>query len=189
MTLTTRLRRGLIAGSIAAAAVALPAVALASSAGTSTAANTTAVHRCYQTELRAWLGIPGGGAAGSTYYELELSNVSGQACTLYGYPGVSALTSGHQDGSAADRTASHPSTLVLLEPGATSHVILQITDVGNFSPSACNPVTADTLRVYAPGDYSALQIPFSVAACGTAGPVYLHVSATVPGTGIPGYSN
>ncbi len=189
MTLTNRLRRGIIAGSIAAAALALPTVALASSASTSTAANTAAVHRCYQDELRAWLGIPGNGAAGSIYYELELSNVSGQACTLYGYPGVSALTSGHQDGSAADRTASHPSTLVLLEPGATSHVILQITEVANFSPSACNPVTANTLRVYAPGDYAALQIPFSVAACGTAGPVYLHVSATVAGTGIPGYSN
>lgn len=189
MTLTTRLRRGIIAVSIVAAAVALPTVALASSAGTSTAAKTTAVHRCYVTELRAWLGVPGGGAAGSTYYELELSNVSGQACTLYGYPGVSALTSGRQDGSAADRTASHPSTLVLLEPGATAHVILQVTDVGNFSPSACNPVTANTVRVYAPGDYSALEFPFSVAACGTAGPVYLHVSATVPGTGIPGYSS
>jgi Protein of unknown function (DUF4232) len=188
MTLTTRLRRGIIAGSIAAAALALPTVALASSAGTSTAANTTAVHRCYQTQLRAWLGIPGGGAAGSTYYELELSNISGQACTLYGYPGVSALTSGAQDGSAANRSPSHPSTLVLLQPGATSHVIMQITDVGNFPPSACAPLTANTLRVYAPGDYSALLIPFSVAACGKAGPIYLHVSATVPGTGIPGYS-
>jgi hypothetical protein len=189
MTLTTRLRRGIIAGSIVAAAVALPTVAFASSTGASTAARATAVHRCYQTELRAWLGIPGSEAAGSSYYELELSNVSGQACTLYGYPGVSALTSGHQDGSAANRTASHPSTLVLLEPGATSHAILQITDVGNFSPSACDPVTADTLRVYAPGDYSALVFPFSVAACGNAGPIYLHVSTTLPGTGIPGYSN
>jgi hypothetical protein len=188
MTLTTRLRRGIIAGSIAAAAVALPTVALASSAGVSTTANTTALHRCYQAQLRAWLGVPGSGAAGSTYYELELSNVSDQACTLYGYPGVSALTSGRQDGSAADRTASHASTLVTLEPGGTSHAILQITDVSNFSPSACSPVTANTVRVYAPGDYSALQIPFQVAACGTAGPVYLHVSATVPGTGIPGYN-
>jgi hypothetical protein len=188
MKLTTRLRRGIIAGSIAAAAVALPTVALASSAGTSTAANTIAIHRCYQDELRAWLGTPGNGAAGSTYYELEMSNVSGQACTLYGYPGVSALTSGHQDGSAAARGGLHAPTLVLLEPGATSHVILRITDVGDYSPSTCDPVTANTLRVYAPGDYAALLIPFSVAACGDAGPVYLGVSATVAGTGIPGYS-
>jgi hypothetical protein len=189
MTLTSRLRRGIIAGSIAAAAVALPTVALASSAAPSAGAQATAVHRCYQGELHAWLGLPGGDAAGSTYYELELSNISGQACTLYGYPGVSALTSGHQDGSAADRNASHPSTLVLLEPGATSHVTLQITDVGNFPPSTCQQVTANELRVYAPGDYYSLSIPFSVGACAAAGPVYLHVSATVSGTGIPGYSS
>ncbi len=189
MTLTSRLRRGIIAASIAAAALALPTVALASSDGVSAPAHTAAAHRCYQSELTAWLGVPGSGAAGSTYYELELSNISGQACTLYGYPGVSALTSGHQDGSAADRTASHPSTLVLLEPGATAHAILQITDVANFPPATCGPVTADTLRVYAPGDYASLLIPFSVPACGTAGPVYLHVSTTVPGTGIPGYSD
>ena len=188
MTLTTRLRRGIIAASIAAAAVALPTVALASAAGPGMAAKTAAVHRCYQTQLRAWLGVPGSGAAGRAYYELELSNISGQACTLYGYPGVSALSSGHQDGSAADRSASHRSTLVLLQPGATAHVILQITDAGNFPPATCGPVTANTLRVFAPGDYSALLIPFSVAACGKAGPVYLHVSAAVPGTGIPGYS-
>ncbi len=188
MTLTPRVRRGIFAASVAAAALALPTAALASSAGTSTAANTTAVHRCYQSELRAWLGIPGGAAAGSTYYELELSNVSSQSCTLYGYPGVSALTSGHQDGSAADRTASHPKTLVFLAPGATSHAILQITDVYNFPPSTCQPVTAGALRVYAPGDYASLIVPFSFTACGKSGPVYLHVSATIPGTGIPGYS-
>jgi hypothetical protein len=188
MTLTTRLRRGIIVATIGAAAVALPTVAFASSAAPSTAAHTAAAHRCYQSELRAWLGVPSDGAAGSSYYELELSNISGQACTLYGYPGVSALSSGHQDGSAAARTASHPSTLVLLGPGATAHVLLQITDVADFSPSVCGQVTANTLRVYAPGDYSSLLIPFSVAACGTAGPVYLHVSTTEPGTGIPDYS-
>jgi Protein of unknown function (DUF4232) len=188
MTLTSRLRRGTVAASIAAAAIALPTVALASSADSSTAANTTAVHRCYQDQLHAWLGLPGGATAGSTYYQLELSNISGQACTLYGYPGVSALSSGHQDGSAADRTASHPKTLVFLGPGATSHVILQIANVYNFPSAACEPVTANTLRVYAPGDYYSLSFPFSVSACDHPGPVYLHVSATIPGTGIPGYS-
>ena len=189
MTLTPRLRRAIIAASIAAAAVALPAVALASSAATSAAATTTAVHRCYQSELTAWLGVPGSGAAGSTYYELELSNVSGQWCTLYGYPGVSALTSGTQDGSAASRTGSHTPRLVTLAPGATSHVILQITDVANYPPSTCQPVTATALRVYAPGDFAALTVPDSFSACSHAGPLYLHVSTTISGTGIPGYSS
>jgi hypothetical protein len=188
MTLTPRLRRIVISASIATAAVLLPAVALASSAGTTTAANTAALHRCYQADLRAWLGIPGSGAAGSVYYELELSNVSGQTCTLYGYPGVSALLGGKQVGSAAARTASHPKTLVTLPPGATAHVILQISNVSVFSPAACQPVTARTLRVYPPGAFAALRIPFTFRACSKTGPVYLHVSTTIKGTGIPGYS-
>ena len=188
MTLTSALRRTIIAASIATAAVLLPAVALASSAGTTSAANTAAVHRCYQSELIAWLGIPGDAAAGHYYFELELSNKSAQTCTLYGYPGVSALTAGHQDGSAADRTPSHPKTLVTLPPGATAHAILEITNAYAFPPAACQPVTATQVRVYAPGAYASLQFGFSVAACSQAGPVYLHVSPMIRGTGIPGYS-
>jgi uncharacterized protein DUF4232 len=188
MTLTSGLRRTVIAASIATAAVLLPAVALASSAGTTTAANTAALHRCYQSELVAWLGIPGSGAAGSVYYELELSNVSAQTCTLYGYPGVSALLNGKQVGSAASRNPSQPKTLVTLPPGATAHVILQMTDVSVFSTAACHPVTARSLRVYPPGAFAALRIPFTFTACSQAGPVYLHVSPMTRGTGIPGYT-
>jgi Protein of unknown function (DUF4232) len=188
MTLTSRLRRGVIAVSVAAAAVALPAVALAASAATSATSSTAAVRRCYQSELRAWLGVPGNGAAGSASYELELSNVSGQWCALYGYPGVSALTAGIQDGSAAARNTSRTPRLVTLAPGSTAHVILQITDVSNYPPSTCTPITADVLRVYAPGDFAALTIPYLFTACSQAGPVYLHVSTTLAGTGIPGYS-
>jgi Protein of unknown function (DUF4232) len=189
MTLTSRLRRIVTAASIATAAVLLPTVALASATGSATAAKTATAHRCYQAGLRAWLGVPGSGAAGSTFYELELSNVSGQTCTLYGYPGVSALINGQQQvGSAAARSASHPKTLVTLTPGATAHVILQISNVSAFTPAACQPVTATALRVYPPGAYAALQIPFTFSACSRAGPVYLHVSTTIQGTGIPGYS-
>ncbi|MBO0831609.1 MAG: DUF4232 domain-containing protein [Actinobacteria bacterium] len=188
MRLTSRLRRAIIFASIGTAAVLLPTIALASSAGTSTTANTAALHRCYQPGLTAWLGIPGSGAAGSVYYELELSNTSGQTCTLYGYPGVSALLGGVQMGSAAGRTASHPKTLVTLAPGATAHVILQLTNVANYPTATCKPVTATALRVYPPGATAALRIPFPVKACSIAGPVYLHVSATIGGTGIPGHS-
>jgi hypothetical protein len=180
-----------ITASIATTAILLPTVALASSAGTTAAArtaHTAAAHRCYQSGLVAWLGIPGSGAAGSTYYELELSNASGQTCTLYGYPGVSALLNGAQLGSAAARTASHQKTLVILQPGATAHVILQIVNGSAFPPAACQPVTATSLRVYPPGAFAALRIPFTFTACSKTGPVYLHVSTTIAGTGIPGYS-
>jgi hypothetical protein len=77
---------------------------------------------------------------------------------------------------------------VLLEPGATAHAILQIVDAYNYPSSICEQGNSSALRVYEPGDYSALLVPFSVAVCRKAGPVYLGVSTTIPGTGIPGYS-
>jgi hypothetical protein len=118
------------------------------------------------------------------------SNISHQACTLYGYPGVSALGGGGvQLGSAAARDASHPNRLITLNPGATAHVELRITDVGNYPPSACHPANAVALRVYPPNDYTATEIPFSFRACAKPGPAFLRVTTTLNGTGIPGFSS
>ncbi|HTA10478.1 MAG TPA: DUF4232 domain-containing protein [Streptosporangiaceae bacterium] len=183
-----RMRRVLAGTAIAGAAILLPAVALASSGSGAAASGPAATHRCYASELTVWLGSPGNGTAGSTYYDLELSNTSKSTCTLYGYPGVSAHNASRQLGSPAGRDHSRPSTLVTLRPGGTTHVLLQITDVGNYPPAACKPASAQFLRVYAPGAYSAINMPFQggFAACGRRGPVYLHVTAVIPGTGIPG---
>lgn len=191
MKLTPHLRRAVAATAIASAAILLPAVALASSAGGSAASTSMAAHRCYASELTVWLGTPGNGAAGSSYYEMELSNTSTSTCTLFGFPGVSANNGGAQLGSAAGRDHSRPSQLVTLRPGGTSHVILQITDVGNYPQAVCRPVRAQLLRVYAPGAFSSIQMPFqgSFGACSRRGPVYLHVTAVIPGTGIPGSGN
>jgi len=183
-----RLRRTMAITAIAGAAVLLPAAALASSGSGAAASAPAAAHRCYASELTVWLGSPGSGAAGSTYYDLELSNTSKSTCTLFGYPGVSAHNFARQLGSPAGRDHSRPSRLVTLLPGGTTHVILQITDVGNYPPSVCKPTSAQLLRVYAPGAFSAITMPFQggLQACGRRGPVYLHVTAVIPGTGIPG---
>jgi hypothetical protein len=192
-------RRTVVAAAIASAAVLLPGLALASSAGaaapktaaapgTAVAPKAAAVRTCSGSQLTSWLGVPGDAAAGSTYYQLEISNISGRSCTLFGYPGVSALRGGHQVGSAAARSHSHKARLVTLAPGSTAHVILQIADVNNFARSACKPTQASALRVFAPGDFSSTQVPFTFAACGKPGPLFLHVSAVIGGAGIPGYS-
>jgi hypothetical protein len=155
---------------------------------TSARAPSAAVPQCPASSLEVWLGLgSGGAAAGSTYYPLEFSNVSSAACTLHGYPGVSAIGSGGaQLGSAAGwNTAVTPST-VTLAPGATAHTVLQITDVGNYPPSTCNPATAIGLRVYPPNQTASTVVPYSFRACSSAGPVYLHVEAIQPGVGIPG---
>jgi len=207
------MRRTIAATAITSAAILLPAIALASSGSSAAsnkavaktavaktavaktasaktaAANNAAAAGCPRGYLTSWLGIPGNGAAGSTYYELEISNVSGQTCTLYGYPGVSAVKGGGgQLGSAADRAPGHTELVVTLAPYQTAHVVLQITDVGVYSPSACHPANAVALRVYAPGDYSSMLVPFSFRACAKRGPIFLHVSTTIAGAGIPGYS-
>jgi len=181
-------RRGLAATAIIGAAILLPTIALASSGSAGAASVAATAQRCHTSELTVWLGTPGNGAAGSVYYDLELSNTSNSTCTLFGFPGVSADNGGKQLGSAAGRSHSRPSTLVTLRPGGTSHVILQIADVGVYPQSACAPVTARFLRVYPPGAFASINMPFqgSFRACSRSGPVYLHVSPVIAGTGIPG---
>jgi hypothetical protein len=202
MNPTSRATRRFLAGAVtASAAVLIPTIALAASARSAGPSSTTAASsaaaasaavapRCERAQLTAWLGIPGDGYAGGTGYQLEISNISHRTCTLYGYPGVSALGPGsHQLGSPAARNSLNTARLVTLRPRQTAHVLLTITDVANYPASTCEPKTADALRVYAPGDYRSVKFPFSFSACSERGPKYMHVTVAVRGTGIPGFSN
>lgn len=198
MQFTTRaVRRGLAAFAITSAAVLVPTVALAAPGGRAAAVRpaadaqpaAAAAPRCATGALTVWLGIPGDGTAGSTYFQLELSNTSGRACTLYGFPGVSAVGSGGgQLGRAAARDHADPVRLVTLRRGATAHVLLRIVDVTNFPAASCDPANAVALRVYPPNDRRPVEVPFSFRACRKSGPVYLDVRTTVGGAGIPGFS-
>ncbi len=94
----TTVGRTVAATAITATAIFVPAVALASSGAAGAPA--AAAVRCPRGHLTSWLGVPGDGAAGSTFYQLEISNTSGQACSLYGYPGVSALKAGGASSAA-----------------------------------------------------------------------------------------
>lgn len=186
MKLTSRTARRVsaIAGAICAA-ILLPAVALAAP---SRPAHTAAAPKCAASDLRAWVGVPGEGSAGHINYQLELSNISHHACSLRGFPGVSALGARRQLGSAAQRNPSHPVRTVTLARGATAHVELLLTNVSVFSSGACHPTTASELKVFAPNDFKANLISFSFRACAKRGPVFLHVSTVLAGTGIPFFS-
>jgi hypothetical protein len=140
--------------------------------------NSATLSSCKTNELVIWLDTQGGGAAGSVYYDLELTNLSSVACTLEGYPGVSAVNLvGHQLGNAARRnTTANPSTITL-SPGATAMAILQLTDAGNYPSSACHPGTAAGLRVYPPGQKASKIVPYPFLACNRSGENYLHVEA------------
>jgi hypothetical protein len=191
------LRHTVVAAAAVSAAVLLPTIALASSGSAAapgrSAANATATSsrtgRCLRSQLVAWLGIPRTGFANEkNFYDLEISNISDSTCTLYGYPGVSAVTAkGRQVGRAAYRDGGFEA-LVTLTPGGTAHAILFIDYKGDVPASQCDPTTAYGLRVYAPGDFSSMEFPFSFPACGKRGVSYLAISTTVAGTGIPGDS-
>jgi hypothetical protein len=139
---------------------------------------------CSPSQTQVWFGLGlGGGTAGTTYYPLEFSNISRRACTLYGYPGVSAFGSNlRQVGPAATRNQSQHA-LVTLGPGMTAHAILGIHDWG----ALCSHATAALgLKVYPPGQTRAGEIDLPLRVCASRG--VLVVGPVRGGVGVPGYT-
>jgi hypothetical protein len=175
MQLASKSRKRLIAGVGAAAAVAAVVVPVASAAGSGSAASTPP---CSNIGTIAWLNTNSNAAAGSVFYKLQFTNLSGTRCTLRGFPGVSAVnTRGHQLGRAASRDPGTKVKTIALNNGATARAVLRIVQVGNFPASACKPVTAAGLRVFPPNQAGAKFVPFPFRACSRSGPVYLSIRA------------
>jgi hypothetical protein len=155
----------------------------ASAAASAHRATSAAAPGCTPSNTQVWLGLGlGGGTAGSTYYPLEFSNVGRHACTLNGYPGVSASRAGAQVGPSAtrNRQAHAPVTLA---PGATAHAILRIVDWGAL---CSQEVVADSIKVFPPGQTRSGSVPFSFGACAHRG--VLIVGPVHAGVGIPGFT-
>jgi len=162
---------------VLAAAVVLAACAGAGAAPTGVAA-------CADTNTQVWLGDgEGGGTAGAIYYPLEFSNVGHRACTLYGYPGVSAWGSGGGPVGLAATRAVSAHTTVTLAPNATAHALLRIADYGALCSTALNALG---LAVYAPGQRQSRSIEFALEVC--AHRSVLSVGPVRAGVGIPGYT-
>lgn len=173
-------KRAVIAGAITIALICGPVVAAASSTSSGATVNPR-VPACTSSGLVEWLDTQANGAAGTIYYKVKFTNLSGHSCTLRGYPGVSGITlGGAQLGSAASRSAGTPVKTVTLGIGKTAISALGITEVGNYSASSCHPTTAAGLRVYAPNQTAAKTIPFPFGACAKAGDLYLSIQAVKP---------
>jgi hypothetical protein len=128
--------------------------------------------------LVIWLDTQGDGAAGSTYHSLHLTNLSGRACTLRGYPSVAAAALGGGSlGSPASRNPAHPARLVTLAPGASATAVLQIASADNYPRATCRQRTAAGLSVTPPGGAGAQRVPFPFLACARRGPSFLTVQA------------
>jgi len=135
-------------------------------------------------------GPPGAYPARATYYTLEFTNISDRACSLYGYPEVSAYrdspAAGGPVGSAAVRDTSVRPKPVMLEPGATAHAVLRVT--ASAEPSSCAKVTAEELRITLPRQPRPAFVPAQIPVCSGKGHVSLRVQAFQARPGVPGYT-
>jgi hypothetical protein len=154
---------------------------------------------CATSGLQAWLGLGATGATGATgetgirpaqgtYYTLEFTNVSDRACSLFGYPEVSAYLDSPKArgpiGSAAARDTSVRPKPVMLAPGATAHAGLRVT----VQPANCAKVTAEELRVALPRQDRPAIVPVHITVCSQKGQVSLSVQAIQARPGVPGYT-
>ena len=192
MDLRSRVSRRVgVSAVVGGVAVLLPAIALAAtspgaaparSAQSAQGAQLGFAPGCTDGQTQVWAGVPGDGTAGAVFYQLEFSNTSQSPCTLFGFPGVSAVRpNGHQVGVPASRSGHH--SLVTLLPGGTAHAILQVTDAGAV---CAHPVKAAGVKVYPPGQTVAQPVPLAFEVC--ANRATLQVRAVHDGTGIPGFT-
>jgi hypothetical protein len=195
MTIVSRgvRRMAMAVAVIGAVATALTWTATAaSSAAAPTAATLSvaaSVPKCSASDLGVWVAADQGqGAAGTIATPLEFTNVSHHTCTLYGFPGVSALsTTGQQLGSPANRDHSVKPRLVKLAPGGTGYALLEFSDVitGNCPPSSKR--LAVMLQVYPPDQRAADHAFWSATACIAKGQTnFLRVRVIAPGIGVRG---
>jgi Protein of unknown function (DUF4232) len=180
-------RRVIAVAAAAVAGLAISTTAYAATSSSTASTTAAAIPKCTASDLGVWVAVDqGNGAAGTIYYPLEFTNLSGHACSLFGYPGVSAIgRSGSQLGSPAEWGSRAGARTVYLAPGATAHTILAYHDAAVSTQPGCDPVyTATLLRVYPPDQYHATYAAFAFEVCSHAGPIYMNVTEPIiPGVG------
>ena len=147
-------------------AVAAPAVSTPSGPGL-----------CKAAGLTASTDSTGGGAAGSVYMKLILTNSGTAPCLLKGFAGVSltADAAGAPIGAAAARDKSTPAADVLLAPGKAGAATLRYTQAANYAD--CSVTPAAGFRIYPPEDTASLFLAEPHDACSNTGPKLLTISA------------
>ncbi len=125
------------------------------------------------------------GAAGSAYQVIVFTNLSGEPCTLFGYPGV-ALAGGvpvTQIGAAASRSTATAATLVTLAAGGSANALLRITEAGNYPASQCDPVASTYLQIYPPNQTTPVYVAYKSTGCSSTTVNLLSVGVVQAGNG------
>jgi hypothetical protein len=120
---------------------------------------------CKAANLKVTEDSSGGGAAGSVYSQLILTNSGAEPCLLRGFPGVSltADANGAPIGAPARQDGSSPVADVLLAPGKAGAADMRYTQAGNFPD--CTVTQAAGYRIYPPEDTASLFLAEPRNAC------------------------
>jgi hypothetical protein len=120
---------------------------------------------CKAANLTATEDSSGGGAAGSVYSKLILTNAGAESCLLRGFPGVSltADATGAPIGAPARQDGSSPVADVLLAPGQAGAAEMRYTQAGNYPD--CTVTQAAGYRIYPPEDTASLFLAVPRNAC------------------------
>jgi len=117
------------------------------------------VRRCATAGLKVEVqGDPGLSGAGHYGEVILFTNVSGSACTMYGFPGVSYVSgpSGGRIGDPAQRSKSPVE--VVVAAGVTARAVLYETRTGVYDPEQCKPVEPAGILVYPPDETAAVYV-------------------------------
>ncbi|WP_217375830.1 DUF4232 domain-containing protein [Paenarthrobacter ureafaciens] len=155
---------------------AAPSGSTSPSAAPSSAAP-TAPALCKADSLTATTDATGGGAAGSIYEKLILTNSGPATCVLEGFAGVSltANATGEPIGEPATRETTTPVTKIELAPGKSAWAELRYTQAGNYGD--CTKVPAAGYRIYPPEDTASLFVAEPHDACSNMGIKLLSITA------------
>lgn len=127
-------------------------------------ANGDKTPRCHSGDLAVTIkDADGGGTAGGQVKRLYFTNKTADACSMYGYPGVSFVTGddGRQVGSAFKRVAGDKK-YVDLNPRGNAFSELLIADPG---AAGCATTSVRGLRIYPPDETAATFVRAPMKAC------------------------
>jgi hypothetical protein len=139
---------------------------------------------CATRDLQVKVGTAEG-AAGSIYQNIDFTNISATACTLYGYPGVS-LAAGvpvTQVGAAASRSTAASAAVVTLGAGQTANALLRVTEAGNYPAGTCKPKATTYLQIYPPGQTTPTYLQYTSTGCTSSAVNLLSIGVMQPGAG------
>jgi hypothetical protein len=127
----------------------------------STSPESSAPKTCRSDDFTATL-VNGEGAAGSVYYDVQLTKKTTGDCVTEGYPGISLVdANGTQIGSPAERDTSVTSTQKTLSENQKIAATIRVPQAGNFPDGQCK-TGATQLKIYAPNATDSITVATTI---------------------------